>query len=218
MMSSVFILAAASAINPADAGIDARLAAGLSVRIEQIRDPVAVEGVQMIVQRATGAGVPQLAIRLEDSWRRQGSEVQVHQGGGWAVRSRIRGSRSEVLQWRDATDSPELLVSIVDLLAPVRTVPSTGMNLPAGCVWSRSVYGQSGAKNYFQRSARCPQSRQRLILQLKRSLETQGWEVLVATDSGMQVRRSGSEGFLSLSDQEGDKSTWVTWLRLESRQ
>jgi hypothetical protein len=218
MMSSVLVLVAAVSVNAVDAGIDARLTAGLVVSIDRIPEPVSVDGVQMSVQRATGVGVPELARRIEAAWHRQGSQIQLHQQGDWMVRSRILGPRSEVMQWRVDAAGAELLVSILDVLAPVRAVPSAGLTLPAGCVWGRSVFGHSGSKSYIQRSARCPHSMKLLSRQLGSSLAAQGWKVLIVTDSGLRVGRPGAEGFISLSSRQADQSTWLTWLRLESNQ
>lgn len=218
MMSALFLLVAAAAVNPGAAGIDPHLASGLNVSIDRIAEPLSVDGVQVIVHRVTGAGVPELARRIEETWRRQGSRIGMQQHGNWTVLSRLQGSRSEVMQWSIISGAPELLLSFLDLLAPVSSVPATGLTLPAGCVWGRSIFGRGGRNSYIQRSARCPQSIKALSLQLRHSLAVQGWVVLMDSESGLQVGRSGAEGFISLSSQQGDQSTWLTWLRVESAQ
>ncbi len=112
---------------------------------------------------------------------------------------------------------PELLLSSVDVQAPVRSVPAMDMTLPAGCVLGRSTSGQSESQAYLQRSARCPQSSRALLSQLRISLLHQGWHVRTSTDTGLLVERAGAEGFINLSSNEGDLATWITWLRIENR-
>jgi hypothetical protein len=214
MMPLLVLFAATAVVNPLSAGIDARLTSGLVVDVDRIPEPLSVDGVLMNVQRATGAGVPELARRIEATWRREGGQVEMQQQGNWMVRSRLLGARSEVMQWRTDTDVPELLVSVLDVLAPVHPVPSPGLTLPAGCTWGRSVHGRGGSKPYLQRSARCLHSTQSLSSQLKRTLPAQGWKILVATDSGMQIGRPGAEGFVGFSYRPGDQATWLTWLRV----
>jgi hypothetical protein len=216
MTPAILMLAAAAMVMPASAGVDVRLVAGLAVNLDFVPEPMTVDGVSMIVQRATGPGVPELARRIEATWRNHGSEVQAHLQGSWMVRSRLQGQQSEVLQWRADTEIPELLLSEVDLRAPVGRVPEPDVILPAGCVWGRSVFGQGGSKSYLQRSARCPNSAHALSMRLKQSLPTQGWKVLVVTGSGVQVERAGVEGFIGLSSQQGNQATWLTWLRVEN--
>jgi hypothetical protein len=216
MIASLLLIIASAPVGALSASMDASLAAGLAVTIDRIPEPVAVDGVWMTVQRVTGSGVPELARRIEARWRSQGSQVKEQQQGRWKVRSRLQGVMSEVMQWHSDTGGSELLVSVLDVQAPVRPLPSMGLTLPAGCIWGRSISGISGTQSFLQRTARCPHSIQPLSLQLRHSLPTQGWRVRWATDSGLQVERAGGEGFISLSTQAGDRATWVTWLRLES--
>jgi hypothetical protein len=167
--------------------------------------------------RFTGSDVPELARRIRDMWQRDGSHVLTSQEGFWNMDSRIRGTTSEVVQWRSGAGGRELIWSHLDLLAPVRPVPSPGLALPAGCAWGRSIYGMSGTRSYLQRSARCIQSMPVLSHQLHQSMASQGWHVRIARADGLQMERTGTEGFISLSSPEGDRGTWLTWLRIEGR-
>jgi hypothetical protein len=215
MISSLLLFAATASVIAASPVLDTTLAAGLAVTIERIREPIAVDGVLMTVQRATGAGVPELARRIEATWHRQGSRIESRQQDSWIVLSRIQGRNSEVLQWRSDTRDAELLWSSLDLQEPIRPVPVTDLTLPASCSWGRSVAGNTGNHSYTQRSARCRHSRQALSQQLRHSLPTQGWSIRTATESGLVVERAGSEGFIGLSIQEGGAATWVSWLRVD---
>jgi hypothetical protein len=215
MIPSVLLLAATASGIAASPALDTTLLAGLAVTIERIREPMAVDGVLMTVQRATGAGVPELARRIEATWHRQGSRIETRQQESWIVLSRIHGRNSEVLQWRSDTRDAELLLSSLGLQEPVRPLPVTGLTLPATCTWGRTVAGNTSNHSYMQRSARCPHSRRKLSLQLRQALSTQGWNIRATTDSGLVVERAGSEGFISLSIQEGGAATWVSWLRVE---
>jgi hypothetical protein len=215
MISSLLLFAATASVIAASPALDTTLVAGLAVTIERIREPFAVDGVLMTVQRATGAGVPELARRIEAAWHRQGSRIETRQQDSWIVLSRIRGRNSEVLQWRSDTRGAELLLSSLDLQEPIRPVPVTDLTLPASCTWGRSIAGNTSDHFYMQRSARCRYSRQALSLQLRQSLPTQGWSIRTATESGLVVARAGSEGFIGLSIQEGGAVTWVSWLRVD---
>jgi hypothetical protein len=215
-MWSLLLFAASAHGAAMPPGLDARLLAGLAVTVERIAEPVTVDGVSMAVQRVTGTGVPELARRIQATWQRAGSMMQTRQQESWIVVSRIQGPVSEVLQWRSNAGGAELLLSSLNLQASVRRLPNPGLTLPAGCIWGRSVAGKSGEQSYMQRSARCPHSKDALSLQLRRSLPTQGWSVRRATDSGFVVERSGSEGFVGISIQEGGAATWVSWLRIEA--
>jgi hypothetical protein len=215
ILPSLLLLAATASAIAAPPALDTTLVAGLAVTIERIPEPIAVDGVLMSVQRVTGAGVPELARRIETAWHRQGSRVEARQQESWIVRSRIHGSRSEVLQWRADARDAELLLSSVALQEPIRRLPATGLTLPASCNWGRSITGSTSTHSFVQRSARCPHSRQTLSLQLREVLSRQGWNIRTATDSGLVVERAGLEGFIGLSIQEAGAATWVSWLRVE---
>jgi hypothetical protein len=215
ILTSLLLFAATASGIAATPALDTTLVAGLAVNIERIREPIVVDGVLMTVQRVTGAGVPELARRIEATWHRQGSRIQTRQQESWTVLSRIQGRSSEVLQWRSDTRDAELLLSSLDLQEPIRPLPLTGLTLPASCTWGRSIAGNTSNHSYIQRSARCPHSRQTLSLQLSQALSRQGWNIRSATDSALVVERAGSEGFIGLSIQEGGRATWVSWLRVE---
>lgn len=192
-----------------------RLSAGLAITLEQVPEPVAVDGVSITIQRATGKDVPALVRRIEESWQNEGSQVTRLAHGNWNITSRFKGASSEVLQWNTGNPLPELLLSVLDVRSAVRPAIPTGLQLPPGCAWSRSISGSSVNQSYLQRSARCLQSISTLSAQLQKSLPAQGWRVLAVTDSGIQIKRNGADGFLSFASVPGDSAIWLSWLRVE---
>jgi hypothetical protein len=218
MMTRLLLLAAAVLASPVSVAFESRLAAGLAVAIERVPEPVAVDGVPMTLQRVTGAGVPELVRRIEELWRSQGSEVRALNQGVWILRSRMQGTKSEVMQWRNGLDISELLWSSLDAAGQVQPIPEAGLTLPAGCAWGRSVAGSSGQHHYLQRTARCTHALRELSMQLQRTLPPQGWRLRTANDHALVLERQGVEGILSLAAQPGDPATWLTWLRVEHPQ
>ncbi|MEO8315477.1 MAG: hypothetical protein ABI645_11855 [Pseudomonadota bacterium] len=215
MMLPLILAAAATTTAATPPAVIARLSAGLAVTVERIPEPIAVDGVSMSVQRATGPGVPDLVRRIEESWRREGSRIEYLQQEAWKLSSRIHGPISEVLQWRPDANEPELLWSFLNVQASVQSRPAADLVLPAGCVWTRSISGRSGEHLFMQHSAYCPQPISTLSTQLHELLPQQGWQVRRTTDAGFQVDRAGTEGFISLSSPQGNSVTWLTWLRVE---
>jgi hypothetical protein len=191
------------------------LSVGLDVVIDRIPEPLLVDGVQMVMHLARGADVPELARRIEAQWRSHGSNIQSLKQGNWTLRSRIQGAASEVLQWQTGPSGHELVWSSLDAAASVLPVADSGLNLPAACLWGRSVSGHSSEGHFLQRSARCTLPAQELSLLLQRSLPSQGWKLLSASERGLLLERPGKEGLISLSAQAGGRATWLTWLRVE---
>jgi hypothetical protein len=214
MIVSLLFLAATVPDLPVNPGMS-RLAAGLAVHTDPVPEPMAVDGVAMTIHRVTGAGVPELARRIEADWRRQGSPVHTHQQGGWTLRSRIHGHSSEVLQWRTSLEGPELLLSSLDARSVARPTPDANIQLPPGCKWGRSISGKSQQHSYIQRSARCPLSVKALRPDLLASLSREGWRIRSRSATGLLVERGGEEGLLVLSTQSGDASTWLVWLHTQ---
>jgi len=202
----------------AAAGFESHLTTGLDIVIDRIPEPMTVDGVQMVMHFASGRGVPELARRIESSWRSQGSVIRSMQQGSWNLRSRFQGAASEVVQWRTGPAGHELIWSSLDVAAPVLPAADSGLALPAGCTWGRSLSGRSREGFFLQRTARCTQPAQELSMLLQRSLPPQGWQLRSSSDSGFLIGRSGVEGVISLSGQAGDRSTWLTWLRVETHQ
>lgn len=194
---------------------DAWLIAGLDVATEQIPETVTVDGAPFTIQRATGTDVPKLAQRIESWWRAQGSEVRSLQQGGWAMKTRMRGALSEVLQWRTHRQTPELLWSSLGSDVVSRVSPDPGLALPVQCVWGRSVYGHSAGHDYLQRSAGCTGSADALQASLQLSLPDQGWRVRSMNRGVLLLERPGVEGFISLSAMKGNAGAWLIWLRVE---
>lgn len=194
-------------------GFGADMTAGLNVAVDRIPEPIEVDGVAMTALRVTGRDVSLLALRLEASWRAQGSQVKVIQHGGWTLLSRLSGPRSEVIQWRMSSGTSELLWSSADITRSASPVPDAGISLPTGCVWNRSISGRDRQRQYLQRSARCTQSRHVLSQQLQSSLPKTGWRIVNAADGSLLVERLGTQGLISLTA-EDDLGAWLTWLRV----
>ncbi len=89
----------------------------------------------MTVHRVTGAGVPELARRIERSGAARAARSKPCSRGSWTLRSRMLGAKSEVVQWRNGPEAPELLWSSLDATGPLQPTPDAGLALPAGCVW-----------------------------------------------------------------------------------
>jgi hypothetical protein len=211
LLSVVVLMFSASATS----AFEPHLSAGLDVVIDRIPEPLMVDGVQLVMHLASGAGVPELARRIEAQWRRHGSDIQSMQQGSWTLRSRIQGAASEVVQWRTGPSGHELVWSSLDAAANVRPVAESGLILPACCKWGRSVSGRSSQGHFLQRSARCTLPAQELSSLLQGSLPSQGWQLLTVSERGLLLERAGKEGLISLSVQAGDRATWLTWLRVE---
>lgn len=217
MMGRILTAALMAIVMPVVLAFDGRLATGLRVDVEHIPESLTVDGVPITVHRATGAGVPDLARRIEAQWRSQGSQVRSLQQAQWTMRSRISGGRSEVLQWRSSASLHELLWSSLDATAQARAKPETGLDLPAGCSWGRSVAGKAGNRVFMQRSARCELSLERLASTLRQSLPAQGWQLQTGSGNGLILDQAGKQGLLSLDGIEGGRATWVTWLRVDGQ-
>lgn len=199
----------------AAAALDGHLYRGLDVVVDEIGEPVVVDGVQMAIQRFSGSGVPELANRVESSWKSHGSVIRSMQQGRWTLRSRMRAGASEVVQWRADPGGPELVWSSVDVTAPVHAAIDTRLSLPATCIWGRSVSGRSVAGAFLQRSARCSLPLRELLASLRNSTAAQGWRVRSATNNGLLLDRPGAEGMLSLSRSAAEQVSWLSWLHVE---
>ncbi len=213
MTARTLLLAMLMLVGPAARAFEAHLAAGLAVSIDRIAEPVSVDGVSMQLQRLTGVDVPVLARRVEALWRSQGSQIRSLQQGAWTLRSRMLGTKVEVLQWRSSAGAPEMLWSLLETGA-LQPVPQTDLVLPAHCKWGRSVSGQAGQRHYLQRSARCALPIGELSAQLRHMLPLQGWKVRSASDGGLLLDRQGDEGMIFLSEPADDLTTWLVWLHV----
>ncbi len=199
------------------AGFEPQLTSGLDIVISSIPEPVNVDGVQMVMHHASGAGVPELVRRIETRWRAQSSVIQSMQQGNWTLRSRLQGAASEVVQWRKTPGGYELVWSSLNAAANPLPAVDSGLALPSGCKWGRSVSGRSGQGHFLQRSARCTHPASEMSSLLQRSLPSQGWQLRATSERGLLLSRPGMEGLISLSVQAGDRSTWLTWLRVERK-
>jgi hypothetical protein len=119
------------------------------------------------------------------------------------------------VQWRIGVQEPELLWSSVDAAGAIQPALDAGLTLPATCVWGRSVSGSSGPHRYLQRTARCSLPMHELSTLLQRSLPSRGWRLRSSSEHALLLDRAGVEGLLSLTAQDTDPATWLTWLRVE---
>jgi hypothetical protein len=212
-MIAALLLAASGVLNAPK--LERSLTTGLVLTVEPVPEALVVDGVPMTVQRITGPGAVELLERVESSWRRHGSQVRRMQQGEWTLLSRLKGGKSEVLQWRGKKGGQELLWSQLDSESQAQSAPISQLVLPAGCVWGRSVSGLSGRQRYQQRSARCSDTPQHLSSLLRASLAAQGWRVDSVSEQGLLVRRENSEGVISFSVQPESGSSWLVWLQVE---
>jgi hypothetical protein len=202
-------------LTPVAHAFDAAMAAGLAITIDQIPEPMNVDGLALSAQRATGKDVAELARRIEARWREQGSAVKAVQHGDWSMRTRFQGTYSEVLQWRGSGATAELLLSSVNVQHVGAATPEPLLMLPSGCTWLRSVSGGRAGRRFLQRSARCKRTASELVVLLRSNASQQGWRVRSSSDAGMLLDRAGAEALLSLSPDPSAAGTWLVWLHAD---
>ena len=166
----------------------------LHVRVESLPGPILVNGLPLMVSRATGSDVHQLAKRLSDKWHKEGGAqgVRAETNGTWTILSRIHDAGMEVVQWRGSGGDAELLWSRSELTAHVRTPARGGLRFPTGCIQGRTVSGQADTRAYSEQVARCKGSPRATLLAVQAVARAQGYEVL-ARDGQLLARNSASE-------------------------
>jgi hypothetical protein len=197
-------------------GFDPALATGLKVSVESVDEPMIVDGVPLLVQRASGEAVPELAQRIESRWRSQGSHIRHLRSGTWTLLSRIDGGVSELVQWRSGRSFAELLASTVDVRRAPQATAGPDLRLPAGCSWGRTVNGTAQGRSFRQHSARCERGPAGLIDEILSQVERDGWEVQSRTGNGIAATRRRAQALLTLSTPEGERPAWVVWTVVDT--
>jgi hypothetical protein len=200
---------------PNGMALEARDLRGLDVLVDSIDGPVLVDGVGMRIRRVTGAGVPQLAVRIEERWRREGSPVQQRAHAGWQLLMRLDGSRNEVIQWQAGPEGARLLHSILDLRRTV-SAPKDAFRLPSGCRWGRRVEGEAGHDAWLQQTAICRMGADDLRRQLRRQLVEQGWTVHADTTAVLQVSNAAMQADVFVTPAPVAGRSIVIWLAVRS--
>lgn len=197
---------------PHVAALEPRDGYGLDVRIEAIAEPIEVDGLSLLIQRATGPDVDKLARRVSDSWRAAGSSVQQLSDGGWQMVSRWQGKHTELLQWRGAGPAAELLYSRLDAYRVTAPPRFAELPLPARCAWGRQIAGRAGSNRYQQRTALCRGTTAAVVPELQALLAGDGWQWRLAAAGVMEVSRGPVQGLVVLGTGPGKAQCWLTWV------
>lgn len=191
--------------------LEPRDARGLSVVVERIPESVLVDGLGVRIQTATGADVPQLAARIAQRWRREGSQLHQSRQAAWQLLARLEDGHSEVIQWRGSGTSAQLLHSVVDAMrAPARPTAAP-FTLPSHCAWGRVIEGEAGAKSYEQRTGWCRADASHVLAALRQRLPAQGWS-LEGEGMALQLSRAGSAGELIVGPDPAREGSAVVWV------
>ncbi len=186
---------------------ESRDARGLDVHVEPLPGPVAVDGVMLEIKLASGRDVAELARRVEQRWRQQGSLVQRLQQHGWQLLTRWEAGHSELIQWRGEGEPAQLIFSRLDTLRPSARAGRGPLVLPARCAWRRQIEDRS----HTLRSASCRLTLAELQRQLRAALAAQGWSVRRETGAIIEIARDGESGRVTLvaGTQPGESA--VVW-------
>lgn len=203
---ALLLLAGASVAGALESG-DTR---GLDVRIEPLPEPVAVDGVTLEIQVASGRDVPALARRVEHRWQQQRSVVQRLHQRGWQLLARWEEGRSELVQWRGQGASAQLIFSRLDTLRRPSRGASAPLMLPSRCAWARLIEDRSHAL----RTAFCRLALPDLHRQLRAGLVAQGWAIRQESAALFEISRNGQSARLTLAaGNEADESA-VVWAEV----
>jgi hypothetical protein len=190
----------------------------LRVHVDAIAEPILVNGLPLMVSRATGIDVGRLASRIDQKWREESGDhgVRFSTHDNWRILSRIQGDTLEVAQWRGTGSDAELLWSRTDLLTKTRLPAQGGIRLPTGCVPGRTVSGQIVGRRYSQQSARCMASPITTLADMRESALGQGYAVLLR--EGQLLARNKTSEITVLAWSSGDavpNATSVAYLQVE---
>jgi hypothetical protein len=178
----------------------------LHVQVEPLTEPVVVNGVTLVVSRATGKDVELLAKRLGQKWSEESGTHAVRPGGNgnWRILSRIHDAGLEVLQWRDVGADAELLLSRMELPAKAQAPAHVGLGIPAGCKAGRIVSGWVDSHSYSQQAALCTGSPRAALYEVRRNAIGHGYEVLPG--NGQLLARKGTSEVTVFAWHSGDAS------------
>jgi len=213
-MRALFIIVCLFAATLA-APFEKRDLGGLAVTVEAIPEEVIVDGLAVNITRASGAGVAQLAQRLQVRWRTEGSVVHAQQMDGWNIASRLDQGRNELLQWRGEGERAELLHSFLVIDRQPRGRARAPFALPRACAWGRVIEGVSGGSAFEQHAAHCETPAQALTAALQPRLQGLGWSIRRRSDAVWELQRSSDHAQLALIDGPARGSSLV-WLRVHA--
>jgi hypothetical protein len=213
-MKLLFIMACVLGTSLA-ATFERRDVAGLAVAVEVIPEEVIVDGLAMHITRASGAGVQQLAQRLQLRWRNEGSVVRAEEVEGWTIASRLDQGRNELVQWRGEGQRAELLHSSLVIDRQPRGRARAPFALPRACKWGRVIEGAGGDSAFEQHTARCKAAAATLSATLRSRLQGLGWVIRSRADAVWDLQRSSDHARLTLIDGPGSGSSLV-WLRVHA--
>lgn len=190
--------------------LEPRDARGLDVRMESLPEPLIVDGVVFEIQVASGSDVAELARRVEQRWRQQGSIVQHMQQRGWQLVTRWDAGRNELVQWRGEGGAAQLIFSRLDTLKPPVRPGRGPMLLPSRCAWTRQIEDRSHAVS----SASCHLTLPELQRQVRMALVTQGWSIQREAGGLLEISRDDGSARITLvpAAQPGDSA--LVWTQI----
>ena len=170
-----------------------RAARGLEVSTEEMEGAMFLNGLPVSISRVTGPSVPILAERLIEGWiSAQGpGSVRREQCCGWTLAARIHRGRSEVIQWRMGSGTPELIWSATSLQARHRMPMDAPMPAIADCVWTAPISGKTGDREFRQLSGRCRGGTPGVFRSLVHELDATGWRWSRPGTQVIQAERKG---------------------------
>jgi len=177
------------------ASTDLELWRAFDVQIEILPESTHVNGLPLLIHRATGSGVSSLVETLKRQWIQEVGiqSVRTDSRGDWVILSRIHAGSLQLLQWRGSGKSSELIWSSSNLRAHIQSPTHSVLALPPGCVAGRTVHGDIDDRGYLQRTAHCTSSPHWTLSAIGANASRQGYavqtntEMLVAHRRGIEV-------------------------------
>ena len=196
------------AFTPWAAAIEARDARGLDVQVDAMPAPVSVEGVAMHVRLASGRDVPELARRIEQRWRLEGSEPRRMEAGGWQLLGRWDQGRNELIQWRGAGATAQLIFSLLDTLQQPLPPGRNPFPLPPGCTWVRVIEDSEHA----QRTAYCRLASASVRQSIRALLGSLGWVIRHDTAASFEASRGTVSGTILVTPAPQPGHSALVWM------
>ena len=193
----------AAAFRPADT-------AGLALAIEEIREPVQLNGMSVQIQLARGIDVPALVERIARRWRAGGEPVLPLAHGDWSMLSHWEGPLAQLLQWRGSGESAELIWSSLEV-TQARIAPAPRIPAPNGCIWGGNLRIPGPQGDFFQRTARCTGNRRAARAWLVDSFRSDGWAVTAAGTDMLRLMRPGTQAHLVIGNDTSRSGYWLVW-------
>lgn len=194
---------------------------GLHITTERLTGQLGFNGVLFRVQRATGPDVRLLADRILRDWRVESGRDGVIPltNSGWNMYSRISRGESEVVQWREAGFSSELLWSVTDLRTSPDAPPASGVPLPPACQWLPPVHGTVRGTTFIQTTGSCAGDAQGISSSFTRLLASRGWTANRWSGGMLDVQRGKQRAQITLMQAQdpGRTRTHAVILELGDR-